>query len=70
MNKSQAILCRGQRRKAARAAGTLQPRVHPELPVVTGPIWGIPADEVAAWIDSWDTDTPLPDPEARWIDLI
>ncbi len=55
---------------AARATGLLRPGVYSEIPVVTGPIGGIPADEVAAWIDAWDTETPLPDPEPRWIDVI
>jgi hypothetical protein len=53
-----------------RACGIPRPRIHPGIPVVTGPIWGIPGDEVAAWIESWNSDTPLPEPQARWIDIV
>jgi len=27
--------------------------------------YGVPADEVIAWVDSWFTDNPLPPPEVR-----
>jgi len=38
--------------------------------MVTGPIRGIPADEVVAWIASWECGPPLAEPEPRWIELI
>ncbi|MGD0103801.1 MAG: DUF433 domain-containing protein [Rhodopila sp.] len=54
----------------ARAVGKVLPRVHSEPRVVTGPIWGIPGNEVVAWIASWNSNTPLPSPKARWIQII
>jgi uncharacterized protein (DUF433 family) len=53
--------------ETARALGKVLPCVHNEPQVVTGPIWGIPGKEVAAWIASWNSTRPLQSPKARWI---
>ena len=34
---------------------------------VVGPIYGVPADEVLAWVKSWATNKRLPRPKARRI---
>ncbi len=39
------------------------PAAQPEK--VTGPLYGIPIDEVEAWIESMTTNNPLPTPKAR-----
>jgi hypothetical protein len=30
--------------------------------------YGVPIEEVVAWVDSWDTDNELPKPRARKLD--
>ena len=32
---------------------------------VSGPLYGVPADEVLAWVKSWPTEKPLPKPKVR-----
>jgi hypothetical protein len=32
---------------------------------VNGSLYGVPADEVLAWVKSWPTDQPLPKPKVR-----
>lgn len=45
-----------------------QPSTVTDAPTkIEGPVYGVPADEVLAWVESWATKNRLPRPKARRI---